>query len=71
MSFFKITGFGLIVKTSNPKLFKFSIFFFPISVMFGGSQFTNKHLSPNSSRAIIACLVLSFPPLHQYNNRNY
>ena len=56
-------GFGLMVTTSNPKFFKFSIFFLPISVIFSGSQFTKRQLRSNLSLAVIACLVLSFPPL--------
>ena len=46
-------GFGLIVTTSNPKFFKFSIFFLPISVIFSGSQFTKRQLRSNLSLAVI------------------
>ena len=34
-----------------------------MSVIFSGSPLTRRHLKPNLSLAIIACNVLSLPPL--------
>ena len=63
MSFFIIFGFGLNDITSKPNSFKFSILCFPISVIPAGSELTSRQRNPRLSRAVIACFVLSLPPL--------